>query len=481
VGRRKILSSTQELVDFTLKVKFGDLPDSVVRQSKRVFLDDIGCALGGHVTEKAKIVMEFVKEMGGEAQASIIGGHKASWALAAFANGELINALDYDAVGPLVGHVTPYVTPSCLTIGEKVRASGKELITAIALAHEIGGRVASTIAQHIISKEEHPYYEDSPRSSFTATVFGAVAGACKLLQMDAEGVANAFGIAGASTPVPATMKWEYTTRGNFMVKYNCWPGWIAQLATVATLLADKGFTGDTTILDGEWGFWKIVGSPFFNLERLAGGLGKTWHLEEMKFKAYPCCGCNHTGIDAINKIMEENKIEPDDIEEIIARGTPYLLYPCRSGTELRQSLDTQFVNAYIFALAVYQGRKPGPDWQSAATAKDARISKLMKKVRVQLHPRAGELMRNLIKAGKEPSFRDTIVEVTAKGKKFTAEVKYSKDSPANPMTDNELKEKFRNNAYYSSLRASKVDKIIEMINDLEKITNITELTQLLTT
>ncbi|MFC1930570.1 MmgE/PrpD family protein, partial [Chloroflexota bacterium] len=436
-------SPTQRLVDFTLDTKFAGLPESVIQQSKRLLLDAIGCALAGHSTEKARIVLEFVQEMGGSAQAGIIGQYKTSYALAAFANGELINALDYDALGPMTGHITPYVIPPCLAAGEKVKASGKDLITALAVAHEISGRLINSLAQHRVSKTTPPYYEDSPRFSFTPTIFGAVAGACKLLQLDGEAMANAFGIAGASTPVPAGMKWEHTNRSGFMVKYNCWAGWIAQLGIVSSLLAGKGFTGDTTILDGDWGFWKIIGSPFFELERLVGGLGELWHLDQIRFKAYPCCAGNHSGIDAINKIMGENSIEPEDIQDVLIKSSQTLLYPCRTGTEVCQSLDTQFLNAYLFALAVYHGRKPSPDWQAPATVKDHRIKELMKKVRVELHPRYEEICTNLIRVGKLPNFANVIVEITAKGKKFTAEVEHQKGSPQNPMTDEELKEKFR--------------------------------------
>lgn len=107
--------------------------------------------------------MEFAEESGGKSQASIIGGHKTSIPLAAFANAELINALDYDVIGPLTGHVTPYITSPCLAMGEKVRGPGKDLITAVVLAHEIRGRVAGSVAQHILLKQEHPYDKDSPR------------------------------------------------------------------------------------------------------------------------------------------------------------------------------------------------------------------------------------------------------------------------------------------------------------------------------
>ncbi|MBI4331714.1 MAG: MmgE/PrpD family protein [Chloroflexi bacterium] len=470
---------TQALVDFTMETEFADLPESVVRQGKRILLDAVGCALAGHTTEKAAIVREFIEEMGDQPRAGIIGGQKTSYPLAAFANGELINALDYDSMGPITGHVTPYVTPPCLAMAERVRSPGKNLITATVMAHEVGGRILSSMAQRRVLKAEPPYYEDSPRYSFSPTVFGAVAGASKLLHLDGEAVANAFGIAGASTPVPAGQKWEQTARGGFMVKYNCWAGWIAQLATVAALLAEKGFTGDSTILDGDWGFWKIVGSPFFEPERLTGGLGRSWHLNDMTFKAYPCCTGNQSGIDAINRIMRESGIEAEAIQQVLVQGAPALLCPCRAGTDIREPIDTQFINAYVFAVAAYHGRRPSPEWQAPATVSDPRISELMTKVRVELYPGSEELTAMSIKA-KQPAFRNTLVEITAGGRKFTAQVEHSKGSPQNPMTDEELKDKFRNNARCALGQDSLVEEIIDMIDNLENVPDVTQLTRLWT-
>ena len=113
--------------------------------------------------------------------------------------------------------------------------------------------------QHKQIIDEPPYYKQSKRFSTSGTVFGAVAGAAKLANLDVETICNAFGIAGASTAVPGNIKWHHVTGPSIMCKYNCWTGWLSQLSTTAVLAAEKGFTGDTTIFDGEYGYWQIVG------------------------------------------------------------------------------------------------------------------------------------------------------------------------------------------------------------------------------
>ncbi len=471
---------TREIVDFVTKATFNDLPEPVIHKTKQVIFDSIGCALGSYLVPTAKIVTEFVHDLGGKPQAAVIGDGKTSWALAAFANGDLISALDYDALGPIGGHTVAYVLPPCLAMGERMNASGRDLITAVAVGLETAGRVASSMAMTKILKDEPPYYESSPRQSFSSAVFGGVAGAGKLLGLDRERMANAFGIAGASTPVPATRKMEETGGPNMMTHYNAWPGWTSKLGTVAALLAERGYTGDTTILDGEWGFWKIYGSPFFKADNLLGGLGKEWHVQQMSFKRFPCCGVNHTSIQAINKIMADNHLKPQDVESILIAGDPMMLTPPREGNGIWSHVDTQYRNAYLAAVAVYHGDKPGPEWQAKSTYEDPRIRSLMERVKVEVHPKAKEFITNRVKAGILPIFWDVIVEFTAKGKKFTAEVSAIKGSAADPLTEDELNEKFRDNATFSTLTADKIESVIQATRELEKMDSVIKLMNLLT-
>lgn len=471
---------TQQLAKSVTTIKYDDLPQEVVEKIKLMLLDSIGCALAGHITDRGRIALELVEEFGGNPQASIIGNHRTSYTLAAFINSELINALDYDYDGPLTGHVGPYVTSPCLAMAEREHASGEDFILALALANEIGGRVTSSLAQHYVLKEEPPYYEESPHFSQTSTIFGGVAGTGKLLGLDVNQLSNAFGIAGASTAVPAQMKWQHLPGPAIMTKYNCWTGWLSQLATVAALLAKKGYTGDKTILDGEWGYWKIVGSPFFKVERLFEGLGEVWHIEEVDFKLYPVCRINSAAVDGINQLMQEHEIKPQEIENIVVKGPPMGLAPLRVGMEMESFADIQFRNTYITAVAVYYGRSPSPAWQMPAIYNSPEVKAMAEKVKTELHPRASEITASRIKVGKLPIFWDQIVEITARGKKFIAEIPIPKGSPGNPVSKAELVEKFRVNAAYSRLKSSKTEQIVQMIDRLDKVADVTELTRLTT-
>jgi len=471
---------TQQLSESVATISYESLPQEAVGKIKQMLLDSIGCALGGYITDRARIALELIKESGGNHQATIIGSHRTSCSLATFGNSELINALDYDYIGPLSGHIGPYVTPPCLTIAERQHASGKDLILAVALANEIGGRAMTAFAQHKVPKEEPPYYEEWPRFSYATTIFGGVAGAGKLLGLDTEQLSNAFGIAGASTAVPATMKWQYMGGPAIMSKYNAWTGWIAQLATVAAVLAEKGFTGDTTILDGEFGYWKIVGSPFFKVDNLLKGLSQAWHIGEVRFKLYPTCYIYHAAIEGISNLIKEHGIKPEDVEEIVVKGDPLMQTPNRMSLEVKSFADAQFFIKYNFALAAYHGDNPSPAWQMAPTFNDPRIKKLISKVRLEVHPQFDEFVSEAVKTGVVPIMWSALVEIVAKGERFTTEMAAPRGSKDYPATDAELIDKFKINASYSMIKSSEVEEVIEIVNHLEEIDDVSELFTLLT-
>jgi 2-methylcitrate dehydratase PrpD len=150
-------------------------------------------------------------------------------------------------------------------------------------------------------------------------------------------------------------------------------------------------------------------------------------------------------------------------------------------TKVESFVDMQFSNKNIFAAAALYGNKPSPSWMMAPTFNDPRVKALSKKVKIESHPRTEELFTNKIKSGKYPLFWDTLVEISTKdGNSYNLEINAPKGTPANPLTESEVIEKFRTNASYSPLFSRKVDAIIEVVDKLEKLADTTELTNLLT-
>jgi len=278
----------RKLVDFVARAKFSDLPDKVIYETKRLLLDSIGCAIGGIRMERGKICVEMAKRLGGLSESTIPGtSAKVSCINAAFANGELISTLDYDA---LFGtHIPPFVIPAPLAIGEAISASGKDLILSTALGHEMARRLQMATPPPYRPEESGPEKGKvifAPVSGHGTAVFGAAVGAGKILNLNPEKMANAIGIAGYTGPPSTMRKWTDTVPVR-MTKYGP-PGFTAEAGLRAALLADMGYCGDTNIFEGEFGYWRFTGFQNWNKEIVTKGLGDKWVCTEISYKKYPC-------------------------------------------------------------------------------------------------------------------------------------------------------------------------------------------------
>lgn len=287
-------SLTKELVGFVTETKFDDLPGKVVHETKRVFLDSIGCAIAAThsaPTRRGKICTELAHRLGGPPESTILGtSTKVSCINAAFANGELINALDYDALFGV--HIPPFVIPAPLALAESTSASGKDLILSIALGHEVARRLQMATPPPygpIQSGPERGKLVFAPVSGHGTAVFGAVLGAAKILNLSPEKMANAIGIAGYAGPPSIFRKWVDSPPPCRMTKYGP-PGFTAEVGVRSALLADMGYSGDTHIFEGEYCYWRFSGFQEWNTVKVLEGLGSTWKCLEISYKRYPTGG-----------------------------------------------------------------------------------------------------------------------------------------------------------------------------------------------
>ena len=466
---------TSELARSTLSVEFEQLPDDAIHRIKLSLIDCIGCILAGSTTDRGRIALEMMRELGGNPNATVFGVQRTSYTQAAFVNSELLNALDYDYIGPISGHIAPFVVSPCLALAEHSPTSGKELILALALANEIGGRCVSAFSQHKIAKDSPPWFEEHPRFTYATSIFGGVAGAARLMRFNVEQLENAFGIAGASTAVPATMKWQHMSGPAIMTKYNAWSGWISQLAASAALAAHKGFTGDRSILDGEYGYWNIVGSSGFRVEKLLDGLGSSWHIDDIRFKLFPTCYIYHAGIQGINELMRNHSLLPDEITEIVVYGDEMMQTPNRMGIEVNTFADAQFFIRFNYALAVFHGERPDADWQMPEVYQDERVRKMVSKVRIAQHPDFEDYVRDAIGSGTVPILWSSKVEIRTTRGMFTTEIASPRGSKQSPVAESELLDKFWANAGYSALPDAQLQTFVASVLELERVDNVGQL------
>jgi 2-methylcitrate dehydratase PrpD len=279
---------SETIASFVSAARFSDLPEFVCHEMRRLILDSMGCAVAGHTTERGAIAADLARKLGGPAEAGIIGTRdKVSSANAAFANGELMNALDFDALSNVGRHDVPTLIAATVATAERIGASGKELVTATALALEISGRIKSAVlGMHAPGPEAGKMLWPAV-NGYSSASLGAAAGVAKLLNLDQVQIANAVGIAGYMCPPNTMRKWVETTPVR-MIKYGP-PGWGAQVGVTAALLAEMGYLGDSDLFDGDFGFWRYTGKDRgkWDADKVIKDLDTHWCCHEIIYKQYP--------------------------------------------------------------------------------------------------------------------------------------------------------------------------------------------------
>jgi len=471
---------TEVLAQFVVNTTFEDLPDKVIHEVKRNLLDTMGCALGGLATDIGYEVLTLARNLGGKPESTILGtGEKTSSALASYVNARSANALDADETFPIPTHFANATMGASLAIGEREESSGKELITAYAIGYELASRIGVGMRPPLFlkSKEVQGYTQYYTPGVFI--VFGALGAASKLLDLNANQVQQAIGIAGANCPIPVHGKWSEATILPTLKYADA--GWCAQLGVTASLMADIGTTGYETILDGEH-FWRAYGIEDCDFEGITRHLGKEWHILGTTYKPWPSCRYTHYPLWLFLKIKEGNNLSPEDIEKVTIRMG-------HMGTAARfknqspiGAITCQFNHPHIIAMGAFDV-EPGPMWYSRQTMEDRRIIDFRKRVEVQYDP---ELAKIDLPSEKIIWKLPTSIEVHTKGKVLRGHTEYTKGDPWTEetyFTDEELKKKFLVLAS-SVFRGSEkwyeqMDSVVDLVFKAERLEGVDELCNLL--
>jgi len=469
-----MVSPTEALLNFVAQVRFEDLPKGVVNQTKLLILDSVGISVAAIKTQKGTYGIELARRFGGPPEAGVLGTRdRVSATAAAFANGELMNALDWDAF-PFPTHSPPIVIPSQLTLGEASGASGKQMILAAAVGFELSRRLGIAIRGQrlVFDREEGSEVGKIAGTKYAVSaiacpVIAAAAGAAKFKNFDREKLSNVVGLAAHFSPFPQA-KWKKEPIGA-MTKYICC-GWASLAVAAATQLADMGYTADTTVLDGDLGYWRCFGGDKWDPDALIEGLGQEWRFPPLvEYKPYPCCAFYAVFLDCFNKIAEDNNLNPEDIQEVRIKSGPWPVPPPSWG-KVKSHIHAQFHPQYLIACSAF--RISRADWQDEETMRNPEIEKFMDRVSLKLdpHPDSKKV------ADREPGANMTIVEVLAKGRTFREEGKYTKLASTRALshlTPDDLVKKFRSNAS-KVLPKDKTEKAITNLLELENVEVISE-------
>ncbi|MFC1961721.1 MmgE/PrpD family protein [Chloroflexota bacterium] len=453
------MEETKKLVQFAMKTAYQDLPDATIAAAKKSMLDCLGVTFAGSVEPVGKLIRDFAGKMGCAPEAVVIaGGFRTSVPNAALANGTMAHALDYDDLcNFLKGHPTAVILPTLLAVGEQVKASGTEIIAAFILGLEVAGRVCDAMG---------PDYPDNLGWHPTAplgTIASAIA-AARLMKLSAEQAAIAIGIAASQAA---------GLRQNFGTMTKPFHVGNAQRAGITSaMMAQEGFTAATDVLEGHAGFvHAFSGGRDYDVSRMLDNLGKTYKLISpgIALKRYPCCGSNHGALNALYAIMDKHDIKP---EKVAAVDVVVPFEPPRSliYDNPQTGLQGKFSIQYSISAALVD-RKLALKTFTTEQVQRLELRKLLPKVKMFRDPGA---------AGK-PSFQDEKYVVTVRmdsGEEYSASAETPFTAELDTMTRKDVIDKFRD-CTSLVLAEKQIDRAIEIMENLEKAKNITELADII--
>jgi 2-methylcitrate dehydratase PrpD len=356
-------------IDYLHDVRYGDLPQDVRERACIVLLDTIGCMLGGAATELGAAYIRVAGRIAGDGPCTALGvKHTVDAVSAAFVNAAHADALDYEDT--LLGHPSATIIPAALAAGELVGASGEEIVAAIVAAYDVSVRIGAAITPS-------PERARDVAVRFAWFGFAAAAAAAKLLRLSADETLDAFGYAGASSPLPVWItKWP---RPLHWIKNNLAEQ--ARAGVLGAIAAKEGLGGPRAILDSDLGFWRMVGSDRFNADALHEGLGSRYAILETHFKPYPACRWLHTIIEATERLRDKHGIQPRDVVAVRV-GAPDETADWFIDRMPATLVDAEFSIPYVVAVTL-RGIKPGPEWYSEKTLRDHTVLDLAQRVSVQ--------------------------------------------------------------------------------------------------
>ena len=460
-----MVSATKAMVDFCAGLSYEGLSAEVIDRVKYLALDFLGVAARGSRVGSSQTVRNFIRDTGAaqEGGGVIIGTDmRALYQYAALANGTAAHSLELDDVSnESSSHPGVAVFPAALAASELAGGDGRKFIAAVVLGYEVMIRLGKALspASHY-ARGFHP--------TGTCGVFGATTAAAKILSLDGGQMLSALGIAGSQ----AAGSMEFLASGAETKRLH--PGWAAHSGLIAALLAKEGLTGPATIVEGRFGFLHgYSDSP--DLSRFLAGLGESFEVMRVSLKPHACCRYKQGPIDGILKIMKENRLRAQDVEQvklgILEAGMPIISEPRELKYNPRTVVDAQFSMPFGAALALLYG-KAGLDEYTEVNLGSPEIRELMSRVSCVADPELDKVYPR-----KWPA---SVEIITKAGEKLSARIDYPKGDPENPLSWEELIQKF-NRLSAPVFSEGRRAEIISRVRSLEAEPSISSLISLLAT
>ena len=424
------MSFASDLARWSSALCLDDLPEDVRHSTRLRVLDILGLSLAGADTPLGRATRTAATTLSPPGPCTIVGtGERVGVTHAALANGTFSQALEYDDThNESIVHMSSPALAASLAIAETVPVSGADLMTAMALGNEISCRVGSVGSGQFHKRGFHP------TGLFGA--FGATYLSSRLLGLDADATARAAGICG-SLAAGILECWVDGTDTKFLHA-----GWAAQSGVSSAHLARAGATGAIQVFEGRFGFFAShLQAPDRppDFARLVDGLGTHWESRNASFKPFPSAHVIHPYIDAVLRLRREHGLRPGDIERIDCPVTQFIVGIVCEPVEEKVAPATRshcrVSLQHTLAEALWGG----------SLGKDAHADEY------RLHPEVKALARR-VHYHVDPTYPGPgrfkgAARITLKdGRVVEAVEEYNRGSRENPMSEDDLRAKFDENA-----------------------------------
>src|ERR1700756_434865 len=439
-------------------LQYEDLSTDAVYQAKRFLLDSLGCALGGYQQHDVKIALEVLDEIAAIGHATVIGsGRRIDPVSASLANALMIRCMDYNDIYWKQDPSHPSdIFPAAIACCERANSGGKELIVGFVLGHELEMRFCEAAFPGIRERGWH-------HATLTAFVSPFVAG--RGLRLPWQQIQHAVGISASRHCTLGAV-----TAGRLTMMKNTVDPMATQSGMFAALLAEKGYTGPEHVIDGKEGLVHCFG-PEWKLNLLTDGLGDSWRITQCGMKFFPTEALTHAPISAVLDLVKKNNLYPEQVERIqirsLARAADILSDPSKYDPHTRETADHSL--PYVIAAALVD-RQVTPAQFEMSKIMDPTIRAQLKKVEVVADPEIEKVF---------PALQRVVVNITTTDdRNFIEQLDYPKGDPRNPLTDQEIEEKFAALAE-GVLSPAAQKKLKDAIWNVEKLGSVSKLMSLM--
>jgi len=443
----------QQIAANVLGVSATTIPAEVVEHTKALILDSIGCALAAADESVFARASQVLAQLGGSADCTVIGSsRRVNLPQAVLLNGILIRALDLnDAyIGPgQMGHPSDNIAVA-LSVGEKFRASGLNVIASVALGYEIYCRIQDIVP--VRGTWDHT----------TASALAAPLIAGRLMGLNAEQLAHAAALSATHGNTLAVVRTGQLANSKASAN-----ALVASQAALCSLFAAEGMTGSLGVIEHPRGLstGMLAGAK---LDLLAQRIGEQYRIMNSAIKAYPCIGTAQTMVAGVLQARSGIADPAREVERIEVAMADIPIVSTQVADEQRrypasrESADHSFY--YLAAAALSDGEiseaqfAPGRWLQAEMTETMARVS-----IRT-------DASLNKHTPGSYPAVVKLILQ---SGESREVEVIFPKGHPNNRMSPAEVEDKFRACAR-DRVPPARQEKIIEKARELEKLASVAE-------